>query len=207
MFTRILREVDPSIETVEYDVYRLEYPDDIDEVDAYLMTGSKASVYDEKEWIHRLGEFVQELHDRKKKLIGICFGHQMVAHVLGGRTAKSSAGWLIGTHRHELNEDGLALTGADEGFNIICSHQDQVVEPAADATILAGSDLCAIAMCRVQDHILTVQGHPEFSTEYATKLYNLRREQLGDEMVDKGLASLSEEVDTNQITKWLVDFI
>jgi GMP synthase-like glutamine amidotransferase len=207
MFTRILHDVDPSIETVEYDVFRLEYPDDIDEVDAYLMTGSKASVYDDEDWIHGLGDFVQQLHQRRKKLIGICFGHQLVAHVLGGRTEKANTGWLIGVHRHELNAEGLALTGAEDGFNIICSHQDQVIEPADGATILAGSNLCPVAMCRIENHILTVQGHPEFSAEYANQLYNLRREQLGDPIVEDGLASLGKNVDTHQISKWLIDFI
>jgi len=206
MFTGILKNVDPTIETIEYDVFRLEYPADIDDVDAYLMTGSKASVYDDEHWIHRLEDFVRELHERKKKFLGICFGHQMVANVLGGRTAKADAGWLIGVQRHELNAEGLALTSVSEGFNIICSHQDQVIEPATGASILAGNEQCPIAMCRVDDHILTVQGHPEFSPDYANKLYNLRRGQLGDSLVDAGIHSLKEKVDTHQITQWLIDF-
>lgn len=206
MFDRLLREVDPTIECVEYDVLRLEYPDDIDEVDAYLITGSKASVYDDEEWIRRLGQFVQELHQRKKKLIGICFGHQLVAHVLGGRTEKSSAGWLIGVQRHELNEEGLALTGVTKGFDVICSHQDQVVVPATDSVTLAGSEKCPLAMCRIQDHILTIQGHPEFSPDYSRSLFSLRREQLGDDLVDEGIGSLNTRVDNAQIAKWMLDF-
>jgi len=82
MFTRLIHQVDPSIEISEYDVLRSKYPHDIDDVGAYLITGSKASVYDDEDWIRQLGDFVQELHQRRKKLIGICFGHQLVAHVL-----------------------------------------------------------------------------------------------------------------------------
>ncbi|MFP6584922.1 MAG: GMP synthase [Candidatus Hydrogenedentota bacterium] len=206
MFGRLLHEVDATIECVGYDVLRLEYPDDVDEVDAYLITGSKASVYDDEEWIRRLGRFVQKLHRRKKKLIGICFGHQLVAHVLGGRTEKSSEGWLIGVQRHALNDEGLALTGLTEGFDVICSHQDQVVVPAIGSVTLAGSEKCPVAMCRVGDHILTIQGHPEFSPEYSRNLFSLRREQLGDQLVDEGINSLKVAVDNERMARWIVDF-
>jgi GMP synthase-like glutamine amidotransferase len=207
MFARLIHNVDPSIEMVEYDVLRQEYPDDIDEVDAYLITGSKFSVYDDEEWIRKLGEFVKELHRRKKKLVGICFGHQLVAHVLGGRTAKSDAGWLIGLQRHELNAEGLKFLGVAEGFNIICSHQDQVIEPATGSVTLASSQTCPIAMCRIEDHIFTMQGHPEFNPDYSENLFGLRREQLGDALVDEGIASLEENVDYAQLAKWIINFI
>jgi GMP synthase-like glutamine amidotransferase len=206
MFERILQQVDPNLECVEYDVLRLEYPDDIDEVDAYLITGSKASVYDDEEWIHMLGRFVRKLHEHKKKLIGICFGHQLVAHVLGGRTEKSSVGWLIGNHRHELNEEGLALSGGDSGFEIICSHQDQVTVPANGSVTLAGSEKCPIAMSQIGNHILTIQGHPEFTSEYAKRLFELRRDQLGNDLVDSGIHSLEMESNHLQITRWIIDF-
>lgn len=207
MFTRLIHQVDPSIEISEYDVLRSKYPHDIDDVDAYLITGSKASVYDDEDWIRQLGDFVQELHQRRKKLIGICFGHQLVAHVLGGRTEKSSAGWLIGVHRHELKQQGLALTGLLEGFDVICSHQDQVTVPANESITLAGSEKCPIAACKIQDHILTIQGHPEFTPEYAQRLFSLRRDQLGDNTINKGIESLNTPVDNPQIARWILRFI
>lgn len=79
-----------------YNVHRQQYPDDIDEVDGYILTGSKNSVYDQEAWIVELNEFVKQLNKRKKKLLGLCFGHQLVAHVLGGCTEKSTKGWGIG---------------------------------------------------------------------------------------------------------------
>jgi GMP synthase-like glutamine amidotransferase len=207
MFGRIIHDVDSSVEVVEYNVMEFEYPADIDELDGYLITGSKFSVYDDEEWIRRLGAFIQELDVRRKKLIGVCFGHQMVAHFLGGETAKSDAGWLIGVQEHVLNEEGLAFTGADAGFEIICSHQDQVVVPARGSVTLAGSDECPNAMCRIGDHILTVQGHPEFSRAYSERLYGLRREELGDEIVDGGLESLGRPVDSSLFVRWFLSFI
>jgi GMP synthase-like glutamine amidotransferase len=206
MFSRIIQGADPTIECREYDALNLEYPDDIDEVDAYLITGSKFSVYDDEEWIRTLGRFVQTLHARKKKLIGICFGHQLIAHVLGGRTEKSSEGWLIGVNNHELNAEGRAFTGSDKGFKVICSHQDQVTVPAEGSVTLAGSQQCPFAMCKIGDHILTIQGHPEFTPEYAARLYGLRREQLGNSLVDDGIESLNNGTDNALIAKWIIDF-
>ncbi|MGB1140351.1 MAG: glutamine amidotransferase-related protein, partial [Halioglobus sp.] len=85
MFAALLSRVDPAMEFVTYDVEEGEFPDDIDTADAYLITGSKSSVYDDKPWIKRLMQFVHELHVRRKKLVGICFGHQLVAEALGGK--------------------------------------------------------------------------------------------------------------------------
>ena len=207
MFERLLRLADPGVESAAYEVQRGDYPDDIDEVDAYLITGSKASVYDDADWIRDLMAFVQTLHERKKKLIGICFGHQLVAHALGGRTEKSPKGWGIGVHRHELNDAGKRVTEASEGFDVIVSHQDQVTVPANGAETLAGSAFCPVAMCRVDDHILTMQGHPEFEPEFAQRLFELRREQLGAELADEGIRSLTTPVDNTQIARWIVRFI
>ncbi|HEY7775911.1 MAG TPA: GMP synthase, partial [Kineobactrum sp.] len=96
MFIALLGQLDPSLEFAVYDVEQGQYPADIDEVDAYLITGSKSSVYDDKPWIETLMAFVRELDQRRKKLVGICFGHQLVAQALGGKTEKSPKGWGVG---------------------------------------------------------------------------------------------------------------
>ena len=107
MFREILLAADPNVEIISYEVMSGEYPSDIDEVDGYVITGSKLSVYDDVDWIKQLGQFVQRLHQAKKKLVGICFGHQMVAHFLGGRTEKSDKGWGVGVHRSELDRKSV----------------------------------------------------------------------------------------------------
>ena len=71
MFIALLAQEDPDLEYVVYDVERGQFPTDIDEVDAYLITGSKSGVYEDKPWITELMAFVRELHRRHKKLVGI----------------------------------------------------------------------------------------------------------------------------------------
>lgn len=208
MFAQLLNSVDDKLTFVTYDVMQMEYPQDLNDVDAYLITGSKYSVYEDLNWIHRLGAFVQELHQVKKKLIGICFGHQLIAHFLGGKTTASSRGWGIGIQKAELNADGQALTVSDKNeYGLLGIHQDQVLIPAAGSKILASSDFCPIAMYSIGQHILCVQGHPEFSPNYLRTLLQLREHLFEKKHYQAALYSLeTENRDHLLVAQWIVDF-
>ena len=207
MFQSLLGQVDPDLEFVVYDVENGQYPESIDEVDAYLMTGSKSSVYEDKAWIHRLSDFVRDLHARQKKLIGICFGHQMVAHALGGKTEKSDKGWGVGAHDALFHQLPEWHDGADPEFSLLVSHQDQVVETAPGTQVLAGSDFCENAVCQVGEHILTLQGHPEFVKGYSENILNIRREMIGEVNYHAGMASLTSSLDRERVADWMVKFL
>ena len=207
MFIALLAEQDPELEFAVYDVEQGIYPQDIDEVDAYLMTGSKSSVYEDKAWIHRLIEFVQELDARRKKLVGICFGHQLVAQALGGSTEKSPKGWGVGLHSYSFSELPAWHDQSDASFDVLVSHQDQVVENARGAVVLASSDFCENAVCQVGEHILTFQGHPEFLVDYSREIMNFRREMIGEEAYSSGMASLSSPTQGPRIARWILEFL
>lgn len=207
MFMQLLSRLDPSLEFRVYHVEHEEYPEDIDEVDAYLITGSKFSVYDDEPWIHRLAAFVRELHARRKKTIGICFGHQIIADALGGETRKSPRGWGVGLHRHRFHEKPAWFDGGDAEFRILVSHQDQVERVAPGMQVLAGSDFCENAVCQIGDHILTFQGHPEFVPEYAREIMQFRREAIGEDAYQTGMASLREDPETERIGRWMLAFL
>lgn len=208
MFVTLLGRVDPSMEFVSYDVEGGVYPADIDEVDAYLITGSKSSVYDDKPWIPPLIKFVQEIAGRGKKIVGICFGHQLVAQALGGKTEKSAKGWGVGLHTHTFTQIPSWHDGGSEDLKILVSHQDQVVKNADGATVLASSDFCENAVCQIGDQILSFQGHPEFIAEYSREIMEFRREQFGEDIYHSGLASLSGgPQEGDRVAKWIVNFL
>lgn len=207
MFIGLLSQVDPEIEFAVYDVQQGEYPADIDEVDAYLMTGSKSSVYEDEPWIAALMAFVRELHARRKKLVGICFGHQLVAHALGGRAEKSHKGWGVGLHTHTFTTTPHWHDGEHEDLDILVSHQDQVVEVAEGAEVLASSEFCENAVTQVGDHILTFQGHPEFIPEYASAIMNVRRETIGETAYETGMNSLSGIHQGERVARWIDRFL
>ena len=207
MFKDLLLEVEPTMEISSYDVIFGEYPKHIDDVDGYIITGSKMSVYNELDWIKKLGSFVQELHLKKKKLVGICFGHQMVAHFLGGKTQKSNNGWGIGIHESTLTSSAKHYGIEGQNYNLVCSHQDQIVKPAPSSVILASSEFCPYSMLQIEEHILTFQGHPEFKKGFSRSLLELRKNDFEEDRYQQGLDSLSKNTDTQEVGKWIVNFI
>jgi len=207
MFAALLGAADPGLEFVVYDVEEGEYPKHLDEVDAYLITGSKSSVYEDKDWIHRLSDFVRTLHASKQKLVGICFGHQLVALALGGKAEKSVKGWGVGAHAAVFSELPGWHDQESPEFNLLVSHQDQVTEPAPGSKVWAGSDFCTNAVCQIDNHILTFQGHPEFVKDYSENLLNLRRETIGEDNYHTGMESLARDLDRERVARWVVEFL
>jgi len=207
MFAALLGRADPSLEYVTYDVENGVYPDDIDEVDAYLITGSKFSVYDDLPWIPPLKNFVAALDNRKKKLVGICFGHQLIAHALGGKTEKSAKGWGVGIHRHHFSQLPSWHDQGSPDLSILVSHQDQVTTPAVGSVTLAGSEFCENAVCQIGDHILSFQGHPEFVAGYANNIMNLRRGLMTEHEYAHGQQSLADEHQGDRVARWVVNFL
>ncbi len=207
MFGDMFLAIDPTIQLITYDVQNFAYPSDINEVDGYLITGSAVSVYEDLDWLKELGTFIKKLHQHKKKIIGVCFGHQLIAHVLGGKTVKSDKGWGIGVRSVELNEAGRSFTKKKGPFNLFYSHQDQVVVPAKGSKLLASSSFCPIAMCSIGDHIFTFQGHIEMPTEYTHQLMNMRRHKYGEPLYQEAKATLKDRNDKYLVTQWIIDFI
>lgn len=200
-----------------YAVNHGEYPAAIDEVDGYILTGSKSSVYDDEEWIRQLGQFIAQLHEQRKKMVGICFGHQMVAHALGGSTEKSEKGWGIGIKDTFIDTDAAqdeklassALNSFDdrEAFRLVYSHQDQVIKPAPESVVLASNDFCPVAMTSLGKHMLTFQGHPEFSQAFARKVYDYRKPSYPPALYDAAIESMSDGSDRLLVANWMLDFL
>ncbi len=207
MFAALLQRAEPSLECITYDVQSGDYPADIDEVDAYLITGSKSSVYDDVPWIPPLIEFMRRLHAQKKKVVGICFGHQLIALALDGKTEKSPKGWGVGLHRHRFNQRPDWHDQGNPDLDILVSHQDQVTVPAAGAVVLAGSEFCENAVCQIGDHILSFQGHPEFVPEYSKAIMDLRREKITEPVYIAGVDSLAGKHQGDRVANWVMSFL
>ena len=90
---------------------------------------------------------------------------------------------------------------------MLVSHQDQVVENARGARVLASSEFCENAVCQLGDHILTFQGHPEFVTGYSREIMEFRREMIGEQAYSDGMASLRDEPQGARVAAWIVNFL
>jgi GMP synthase-like glutamine amidotransferase len=207
MFVRLLGGVDDTLQFAVYDVENGEYPEATTSADAYLITGSKAGAYDPLPWIPPLEDYVRRLHREQRKLLGICFGHQVIAQALGGAVRQSPKGWGVGVHEARFQRLPTWHDGGDPTFRLLVSHQDQVVQLPPEADVLAGSEFCEHAVVQVGDHILTFQGHPEFETGYSRALLELRRERIGEPVYQRGVASLEQLPERERVGRWLVDFL
>jgi GMP synthase-like glutamine amidotransferase len=196
-----------DIEFAVYDVEHEQYPNQIDECHGYVITGSRKSVYDDEPWIHRLRDYVVALHKARIKLVGICFGHQIVAMALGGNTEAADAGWGVGVHESHLISSKPYMQPRLSSLAAIVSHKDQVTHLPDDAELLATSDFCPNSMFQIQEHILTYQGHPEFCKGYSRALMDMREDILGEEVYRQGVDSLNKDMHSEILSKWIVQFI
>jgi GMP synthase-like glutamine amidotransferase len=206
MFVRLLSEPAGDVTFCHYDVTRCEYPSKMGDCDGYLITGSRRSVYDDEPWISALGAFVVRLHEAEVPTIGICFGHQLIAHVLGGKTARADVGWGVGIHRCLVYEQREFMLPGAATVGLIVSHQDQVKTLPEGSRLLAGSDFCPIAMFEFGS-MLGIQGHPEFDRRYSRDLMDMRQETLGPNKYRAGVASLMDSPDSDLLGRWMVQFI
>ena len=194
--------------TIEYFfVVDGEFPENIDQCDAYMTSGSKSSVNDNSQWIAQLEKFIVDLYQANKPFVGICFGHQLIAKALGGLVNKSEKGWGVGIHTAKLNQQKDWMKSPLNQLNLVVSHQDQIAILPEDTQVLYSSEFCPFSMIQVGDNFLGVQGHPEFTTEYSEALMTLRKNIIPTDVYHEGKKSLVKESNSAEVTKMLLDFI
>ena len=207
MFTRLFEGFGTHLSFSEYRIIDGHYPTSIDECDAYITTGSRYGVNDGEPWVMQFMHYIAELYAAKKKLIGICFGHQMMVKALGGEVVKSPKGWGVGVATSTIIQQQPWMDGNASAISLVVSHQDQVSTLPDDTKVIAASDFCPYYMLQINEHFLGIQGHPEFSKRYSKDLMNARRDRIPQQRVELGIESLSLPVDDKLVTGWIVNFL
>ena len=197
----------PDYDFKLYRAFKGELPENVNECNCYMATGSSHSVYEDVDWIKRTKTFIKEIYEGDGYFVGYCFGHQLMAEALGGKVAKSDMGWCVGVHEFKILRIKQWMRPAKTKFNILMMCQDQVMQLPRRAIRLASSEDCPNAILQVGSRMLSFQGHPEFSKVYNKTLMEARVERMGKEVVEKGMASLEKSVDMDLFRSWIHEFL
>ena len=181
------RELDADI--VEFHTPSGEIPEGFG-YDGFVVTGSAASVYWEREWIDRLKSWVRGAIDAGVPALGVCYGHQLLADVMGG-TVEDMGEYEIGYRTVEHNGENDLLAGIEKKMTVFTSHSDRVAEKPPGATVFAENDY-GIHGFRKGD-VFGVQFHPEYDIQTAETVAKSKKGDLSQERLDTVLRGVNEE--------------
>lgn len=181
MFARLLDGYGFEFKT--YRVVENEFPASVRDCDGWLITGSRHGAYEDHPWIPPLEQFIRDAFAARVPVVGICFGHQIVAQAMGGKVERYAGGWAVGATEYDFGDEKMVLNAW---------HRDQVTKAPEGAKVIASNDFCANAALLYDDRALTVQAHPEFRPEFVDGLMQTRGKGV---VPDELMASAAKRLD------------
>jgi GMP synthase-like glutamine amidotransferase len=204
MYTALLRQAEPELDVKIYDVVNGDLPERAGECDAWIITGARYDAYSDEPWITALRDVVAELHEQQARLAGVCFGHQIVAHALGGEAGPAGE-WKAGPQ--EMTVDPTPwFDGGTVWLNAMHRDVARTLPPGAEP--IATGTTAEYPAYLVGDTIFCVQDHPEFNRRYTAAIIDARRERMGADTADAAAKTVTEiDTDGDVVGRWIVDFL
>jgi len=210
MIIQLLDKTNSDFSFEVFDVREGEFPQGISGCDAWVISGSKFNAYDREPWMLQLRDMIKEIHTAKLPLVGICFGHQIIASTFGAELNKFEGGWGLGLHKYDVKPGFDFVPENITSFRLNAIHQDQVLTKPDNAEVFASSEFCPFAGLVYGDLIFTVQAHPEFNGQFEKELLELRSgTSFPVDITQEGLDSLNQGVSANQsdVGSWIATFL
>lgn len=196
MFARLLAGQGFTFRT--YRVVEMEFPADVHDCDGWLLTGSRHGAYEDHPFIPPLEDFIRKAYAEHVPMVGICFGHQIIAQALGGKVERHAGGWAVGPTDYDFEGEKLTLNAW---------HRDQVTEVPQGAKVVASNAFCANAALVYDTRAFTVQAHPEFKDEFVDGLMKTRgKGVVPDDLMAEAGARLGTPIHDQTIARRIAEF-
>jgi GMP synthase-like glutamine amidotransferase len=196
MFQRLLADRGLTFQT--WHVEAMAFPASIHDAEGWLITGSRHGAYEDHPFIKPLEAFIRDAYAAAVPVVGICFGHQIIAQAMGGRVERYAGGWAVGAQDYDF---------AGEKITLNAWHRDQVVTPPDTAEVIASNDFCANAALLYDDRMFTVQAHPEFRPDFVDGLMRTRGPGLvPDDLMTAARARLDAPLSDRTMAGQIADF-
>ncbi len=206
-FIDLLAPVNPSASFDVYYVTENEFPQSLDLYDGILLTGSPASVHDNCDWISRLSDLIRQAGDENKRMVGSCFGHQLIAKTFGGQVAHNEAGWMIGNYRLSISRhfEWMGKTPAETGLYHF--NQERVTRLPEAAMSFADSEEYPNFAYTLGDNFFSVQGHPEQPLRAMNNFLDAMVQSMDDAAIERARFKINDGTpDSNVWGEWMMDF-
>lgn len=185
----------------DWNIEEMIFPSSVSDADGWLITGARHGAYEDHAFIPPLEDFIRASHAAHMPMIGICFGHQIIAQALGARVQKFEGGWALGRKSYSI--DGIGRV------HLTAWHQDQVVERPSGAQVIASNDFTQFAGLRYGDHCITLQPHPEITplirASYAR--WQLGENRFSPDLLNNVIADTTKPGDEARLGQFLAEFL
>ena len=182
----------------DFSVVDMDFPASVHDCDGWILTGSRHGAYEDHPFIPPLEDFIRTAYAEGVPMVGICFGHQIIAQALGGKVERFAGGWAVGPQDYDFGGERLRLNAW---------HRDQVTERPPDAQTVATHPFCAHAALIYGDRAFTVQAHPEYGPDFIEGLMETRgKGVVPDPLMDAARARLDQPLDRQTLAARIAAF-